>query len=121
VTYLLLTEPRFAGDFCSRLTFPEFNSREFHYRGRPDERRVLHLVPPKRNRRGKRATLERFAKRMGLPLHLVPPAVAASVELAAWAEVVSGRRREQGLGGVATPPPYGWDFVNGCTSPTASA
>jgi galactosyl transferase GMA12/MNN10 family len=121
LTYLLLADARFTGDFCSRLTFPEFNSREYHYRERPQERRVLHLVPPKRNRRGKRATLERFAKRMGLPLYLVPPAIAARFDLSTLPEVALARRLEQELDGVATPPPYGWAFVNGCTSPTPSA
>ncbi len=121
VTYLLLTDPRFTADFCSRLQFPEFNSREYHYRERPEERRVLHLVPPKRNRRGKRATLERFARRMGLPLHLVPPTLAARFDLSRLPEVLAARRLEQKPGGVATPPPYGWAFVHGCTSPTPSA
>jgi hypothetical protein len=115
LTYLLLADPRFAADFCLRREFPEFNSRDYHYRERPDERRVLHLIPGKRNRIGKRATLERFAGRMGLPLHLVPPDIAACFNLSALPEVLYAKRHAH------LAQPYGWDFVSGEASRVASA
>ncbi len=85
MVYVLATDPRFQeGEFFTRLDYSTFNLREFHYKARLDEHRLVHFAS---NIISKDQLLKQFIQRLGLNQYLVPDEILARYDLSGYADI----------------------------------